>query len=168
VKDEVGEDFSVMIKLNCHDFVAEQAVSLEDSLYLSMQLAKYGIDAIEVSGGIPASGEFGPSRQEINKRDDEAYFLEMAEEIKKISGVPLILVGGIRSIDCIAEILEGGLIDYISMSRPFIYEPDLPNRWKSGDLEKAKCISCNDCFEPAKDGKGIYCVTRSKLENRTS
>ena len=88
----------------------------------------------------------------------------MAEEIKRVSAVPLMLVGGIRSPQVIEQILEDGLVNYVSMSRPFIYEPGLVNRWASGDLSKAKCISCNECFTPAKEGEGIYCITRARRE----
>ena len=36
--------------------------------------------------------------------------------------------------------------------------PDLIERWQSGDLRKATCISCNGCFGPARAGRGILCV----------
>ena len=58
---------------------------------------------------------------------------------------PIILVGGIRSLEAIDDVLESGWADFISMCRPFIREPNLPNEWKSGRTEKAACISCNKC-----------------------
>jgi 2,4-dienoyl-CoA reductase-like NADH-dependent reductase (Old Yellow Enzyme family) len=54
--------------------------------------------------------------------------------------------------------VEDGVADYISMSRPFIREPDLINRWKTGDRRKAECKSDNLCFKPGSEGEGIYCV----------
>ncbi|MBO5575774.1 MAG: hypothetical protein J5956_05690 [Ruminococcus sp.] len=32
------------------------------------------------------------------------------------------------------------------MSRPLIREPDLIDRWQSGDCSPAKCVSCNMCY----------------------
>jgi len=53
------------------------------------------------------------------------------------------------------------------MSRPFIREPDLINRWEDGDRKKAACLSDNQCFAPAMAGECIYCVTEKKqLERR--
>jgi hypothetical protein len=48
------------------------------------------------------------------------------------------------------------------MSRPLIREPHLINRWKAGDLTKSACVSDNKCFQPAQEGKGIYCVTEKR------
>ena len=39
------------------------------------------------------------------------------------------------------------------MARPFICEPDLPNRWLEGrGKERADCISCNMCLTTMRDG----------------
>ncbi|GAH15878.1 unnamed protein product, partial [marine sediment metagenome] len=74
----------------------------------------------------------------------------------------LILVGGIRSYEVVKEMVDKEQIDYISLCRPLIREPDLIKRWKRGNTERAACISCNKCFEPTRAGKGIYCVIENK------
>jgi len=76
--------------------------------------------------------------------------------------IPLILVGGIRSFEVAERMVEDGVADYISMSRPFIREPDLINRWKAGDRSIAKCKSDNLCFKTGLEGNGIYCATKQK------
>jgi hypothetical protein len=53
--------------------------------------------------------------------------------------------------------VEDEVVDYISMSRPFIREPGLINRWQAGDWREAACISCDNCFEPIKKGEGVLC-----------
>ena len=77
----------------------------------------------------------------------EAYFSTYAKALKEIVAIPVILVGGHRTPNVMARVVEDGAADFISMSRPLIREPELIKRWKNGDLEKAKCISCNQCFE---------------------
>ena len=52
------------------------------------------------------------------------------------------------------------------MCRPLIREPHLVNRWKSGDISKAACISCNGCFEAAAEGNGVYCMVDKKLREK--
>jgi 2,4-dienoyl-CoA reductase-like NADH-dependent reductase (Old Yellow Enzyme family) len=125
-----------------------------------------GIDAIELSGGILSSPKLSPSRVGIKSEDKEAYFQESAKEFKKRLDVPLILVGGNRSYTVAERLVEQGIADYISMSRPFIREPGLINRWKSGDTSKATCVSDNMCFGPGQKGEGIYCVTEESQRGR--
>ena len=72
------------------------------------------------------------------------------------------LVGGIRSFGVATQLINEGITDYVSLSRPFIREPDLIKRWQSGNLSKATCISCNACFKPGVKGNGIYCVDLEK------
>jgi len=67
-------------------------------------------------------------------------------------------VGGIRSYEISEELIEKELVDYISLSRPLIREPQLINRWEFSIANRVTRISCNKCFVPARAGKGIYCV----------
>jgi 2,4-dienoyl-CoA reductase-like NADH-dependent reductase (Old Yellow Enzyme family) len=151
--------------MNCRDFT-ENGLDLDDSLQVASFLAKSGIDAIELSGGLITGGKLSPSRPGINSEDKEAYFMEDARSFKREIDIPLILVGGIRSFKVAGRLLEDGVADYISMSRPFIREPGLINRWKAGDRRKAECISDNLCFRPGIKGEGVYCVVekREKME----
>jgi 2,4-dienoyl-CoA reductase-like NADH-dependent reductase (Old Yellow Enzyme family) len=61
----------------------------------------------------------------------------------------------------VEKAVQGG-IDYISLARPLIREPDLPLRWQRGDTAPATCISCNACFTPGLKEGGIYCVVDKK------
>jgi 2,4-dienoyl-CoA reductase-like NADH-dependent reductase (Old Yellow Enzyme family) len=161
VRDTVGPDFAVLIKMNCQDFL-EGGLTLDDSLKIGTMLGEGGIDAIELSGGTFVSGKLSPSRGGIKSEDKEAYFREAAKLFKENLNVPLILVGGNRSFQLAEQLVNEEYADYISMSRPFIREPDLIKRWESGDLRKAECLSDNQCFGPATAGEGIYCVTEKK------
>lgn len=165
VRSTVGNRFPVLIKLNSQDFL-EGGLGLEDSIKIGTLLQKDGIDAIEVSGGTLKSGPLNPSRAGISSEEKEAYFLEAAKAFKKELEIPLILVGGIRSLSVAEGIIDQGVADYISMSRPFIREPGLIQRWKSGDLRKASCLSDNLCFGPARAGEGIYCVVEKKEKQK--
>ena len=158
VRAEVGPDWPVMIKLNGHDFL-EGSTTERDSTHLAAALADAGIDAIEVSGGTGGSGKLGSARRHIETEHDEAYFLPQARAIREAApGVPLILVGGMRSLEKMEAVLASGAADYFAMARPLIREPDLPARWASGDRRRAACVSCGGCFVPAARGEGIRCV----------
>lgn len=165
VRKAVGSDFPIFIKLNSGDFV-EKGLSITESIQIAKLFAAAGFDAIELSGGLLKGGKLSPSRSGINSQDKEAYFQKYARKIKNETAIPLILVGGVRSFEIAEKIVLEGTADYISMSRPFIREPDLIKRWQSGDREKAKCTSDNLCFKPGHSGKGIYCVTQEREEKR--
>lgn len=118
----------------------------EDSLFVCKKLADMGINAIEISGGTAASrpNEHG-ERINIDSKEKQSYFREYAARVSREVNIPVILVGGNRNVEVMNEILNDTEIEYFSLARPFICEPDLVNRWSSGDTEDAKCISCNMC-----------------------
>ncbi len=162
VRRAVGPDYPVLIKLNSEDFV-EGGFSLEEMLEVSALLEKAGIDAIELSGGTGSdASKYQPVRFGTVTKENEAYYRDAARRFKQIVDVPLILVGGIRSPDVAERLVEEATADYIALSRPFICEPDLVNRWKNGDTTKSACVSDNRCFNPAMSGEGLRCVLGEK------
>ncbi len=143
IRQAVGDNYPVLIKLNSEDFV-EGGLTIEEGSQIARALSREGIDAIEISGGMMESGNH-IAKPGIKEEEDEAYFLTNAKKFREVIDVPLILVGGLRSYGLVEQLIEGGEADMVSMSRPFIREPDLVNRWKQGDTRKADCISCNGC-----------------------
>jgi 2,4-dienoyl-CoA reductase-like NADH-dependent reductase (Old Yellow Enzyme family) len=159
IRGIVGKDYPVLAKLNSQDF-ADGGLVVEDSIQVGRMLEDEGIDAIELSGGLLFSKEQGPTRTGIISEDREACFKAFKERLS----MPLALVGGIRSFRVAERLVEDGVADYISMSRPFIREPNLINRWRSGDFRKSACISENSCLIAARAGEGISCVTAKKQQ----
>jgi 2,4-dienoyl-CoA reductase-like NADH-dependent reductase (Old Yellow Enzyme family) len=155
IRNAVGRDYPVLVKLNCSDFV-ENGLTLEDSVQVASMLEKAGIDAIELSGGLLNNPNI--MRSKIDSEGTKGYFLSEARVFREKIHVPLILVGGIRSYEVARKLVEEQVVDYISMSRPFIREPGLIKRWKTGDRREAACISCDNCFEPIKKGEGVFCL----------
>jgi 2,4-dienoyl-CoA reductase-like NADH-dependent reductase (Old Yellow Enzyme family) len=161
IRDAVGPDYPLLVKLNCRDF-ADGGLDSEESIQAAGLMFEAGLDAVEMSGGLLTGGKLSPSRPGINRIEKEAYFEADARSFKKQYDYPLILVGGIRSFEVAERLVEEGIADYISMSRPLIREPDLIQRWKSGDRRKSTCLSDNLCFRPGIAGKGIYCLTEER------
>jgi tRNA-dihydrouridine synthase len=154
----------VLVKLNCRDFV-ENGLTLEDSVQVASMLEKAGVDAIELSGGLLNNPNI--MRSNIDSDDSKAYFQSEARVFREKIHVPLILVGGIRSYETAKQLVDEGLAEYISMSRPFIREPELIKRWRAGDRREAACISCDNCFEPIKKGEGVSCMPLEPEEVET-
>lgn len=157
VREAVGPDFPVMIKLTGADNL-KGGLSPDEALVAAAKLSEAGIDAIEVSAGTPASGKESPVRTDIDAAEKEAYNLQLARAIKLAVRCPVMAVGGFRSYAVADRAVREAGMDYISMARPLIREPNLPNRWQAGDRRSAACISCNGCFLPGIKEGGIYCV----------
>lgn len=138
VRKEVP-NFHITMKMNCSDF-RHGGLTPNDAMVTCLIMEEAGIDSIEISGN-------GTSVAGIRPGKDEAYFLPFAQELKKRSDVPVILVGGLRSPDLMNRIVDEEGIEMLSLSRPLVREPDLIKRWQSGDTSPARCVSCNMCYQ---------------------
>ena len=166
IRKTVGNDYPLLVKMNCEDF-SEGGLTVAESIAAAGQMVSAGLDAIELSGGLLTGGKLSPSRPNINQSEKEAYFKDAARAFKRSLKVPLILVGGVRSIEVAEKLIDAGTADYLSISRPLIREPGLIMRWQSGDRTRAHCLSDNLCFRPGMTGKGIYCVTEERENNKS-
>jgi 2,4-dienoyl-CoA reductase-like NADH-dependent reductase (Old Yellow Enzyme family) len=155
---EAGRDFPILIKMNTVDYLPG-GVDVDEAKKVAECLNQNALAAFEMSGCTSETitrseeelgfkpGPIPEARIGIKTKEQEAYFWQYAKELRQVVDKPIILVGGIRSIDKVEEILQEGSVDFCAMSRPFVWEPDLPNRWLRGEgSETAACISCNKCI----------------------
>jgi len=137
-RDAVGPAFPVGIKLNSADF-QRGGFGEEESADVVVALARAGVDLVEISGGTyeaPAmmgNGDSARARARLHAgtharastRAREAYFLDYAERIReRVPGLPLMVTGGFRSTDAMAEALADGACDVIGIGRPLALHPD--------------------------------------------
>ncbi len=167
IRRRVGGDFPILIKLGVKDEV-EGGLSLAEGEAAARILAELGFDALEISQGIRGSDyadtEF---RTRILSPDREAYFRTWCRDIQREVTPPTMMVGGLRSLDMMAEIINKGEADFISLSRPLVREPDLIRRWQQGEPVRPACISCNKCLEALREGQPLHCVlaARERAQN---
>lgn len=157
VRAEVCGGYPVLAKINTEDFVPGGFTSAECAA-VCRELERRGLDAVELSGGIPEAGpEQSPVRTVDPAPGDPAYYETAAREIRAGLRMPVILVGGIRSAADAGRLLREGVCDLVSLCRPLIRDPGLPNRWLAGEAARTECVSCNGCFRPIMTGRGLYC-----------
>jgi 2,4-dienoyl-CoA reductase-like NADH-dependent reductase (Old Yellow Enzyme family) len=157
VRGAVGSDYPVLIKLGMTDNLQSVPDGLkpDDGARIVARLADLGLDAVEVSGGYGGGADFN-SRLAVGSKEPEAYFRPLAQRARAATKLPVMLVGGLRTRAMMDEVLVAGDADMISLSRPLIREPDLPNRLRSGEATAAACTSGGRCWPKGK-GQGIAC-----------
>ncbi len=134
VRAAVGPDYPVMVKLNSNVEEGDETF-LSDLIWMCDRCRQMGVCAVELSGY-----DFTPR----GRKGERAYYLERAAAVRAACGLPVILVGGIRTAADMDRVLGRG-IDMVALSRPFICEPDLVDRLLAGQ-EQASCLSCSKCF----------------------
>jgi 2,4-dienoyl-CoA reductase-like NADH-dependent reductase (Old Yellow Enzyme family) len=155
VREQVGPEYPMFIKLGMVDDV-EGGLTPQESVQIAAALEPMGLDAVEISGAIAGGARNLNVREGIVPGEDEAYFRPLARQARSVTRLPILLVGGFRSRPVMEEVLDAGDADFISLSRPLICEPDLPNRMRLGGQEESACISANYCW-PETLGEGIAC-----------
>ena len=154
IRRAAGDTFAIAVKLNSEDFV-ENGLTAAESVEVLQKLASYGMDAAEISGGVPEAGmALNPARQGISQAP---YYAEFAAKLRGKLPVPVILTGGIRSLETAENLLQSKVCDLIGLGRPLIAEPDLPLDWRKGKERLSCCAGCNGCFRPLVAGRGVAC-----------
>jgi 2,4-dienoyl-CoA reductase-like NADH-dependent reductase (Old Yellow Enzyme family) len=157
IRQVVGPEFPLMIKFGVIDD-ASDGLSLKEGIETARLMEDSSIDAIEVSGGVGS-----PAVVASESVPEQPYYRQRAAAVKKAVSVPVMIVGGIRSLEFAQNIVDSGDADLISMCRPYIREPDLINRWQNEDKNPARCISCRKCFSIAMKRKEIACYQERHL-----
>ena len=133
----VGPAFPIGIKLNSADF-QRGGFTEEESIETIRALADAGMDLIEISGGTyeaPAMTGVQHKTQGEKKestRQREAYFLEFAEKARQAVLTPLVVTGGFRSAQGMAQAIDCGAVDMVGIARIMAIEPDVPARLLAG------------------------------------
>ena len=158
VRETVGDGYPVMVKINTDDFLPG-GFSTDDMLQVAEWLETAGVDAIELSGGTILGLVTGNPNASFSRVERNGlYYEDAAKRYREKIKVPLILVGGLRSLEESRRLVEQGIADYVAMGRPFIRKPDLIKRWESGASTMSACMSDNDCLFEGLKGNGVHCV----------
>jgi 2,4-dienoyl-CoA reductase-like NADH-dependent reductase (Old Yellow Enzyme family) len=73
------------------------------------------------------------------------YNVDAAAAVKRAVSIPVIAVGGIRTLARMNEIIDSGKADFVALSRPFIREPSFVSSLKAGRQMESRCHSCAYC-----------------------
>ena len=184
VRSAIPGDMPVTVKMNAHDHTPKEGITPDLAKKYAAWLVKRGIDGLEITSGtitysnmnmwlgqVPLD-EYVSSlplwkrpigrlmmRPMVGKYDlREGWNREAVKAIKPVmAGVPLFLVGGMRRVDHMEEVLQQGDAQFISLCRPLIREPLLVKKIKQGETKAASCISCNKCVGAVPNELPVRC-----------
>jgi 2,4-dienoyl-CoA reductase-like NADH-dependent reductase (Old Yellow Enzyme family) len=142
IRKRVGPDFPIGIKLNSADF-QRGGFSFEDSQIVAGWLDDASVDLIEISGGTweqpkmaniegiePA---FDPFVSKAS-REREAYFARFAPEMRKhLKRTKLMVTGGFRTVQGMADAIAHDGVDLIGLGRPLCLAPEAAATILRGD-----------------------------------
>lgn len=114
VRDTVGDDFIISIRLGALDS-SDEGSTIDDAKIAAKYLEKAKVDLISVSGGI---GGF-------MRNKEGAYFEEVSKEIKDSVDIPVLLTGGIKTIEEADLLIKENKADLIGIGRVLLANPNL-------------------------------------------
>ncbi len=182
VRAVAGSDVAVIAKFNMADGVPG-GLWLDESLQFAKLLEDDGhLDAIELTGGSSVLNGMYYFRGDVPLKEfsdalggmagrgfrlfgkkifpyypfEEAFFLPFARQFRAELELPLILLGGINELATIKAAMAEGF-EFVAMARALLREPDLVNRFASGERIAGLCVHCNKCVPT------IYTGTRCAL-----
>lgn len=171
VRQAVGPDLPILVKMNLRDGF-RGGLDLDEAVHVAERFEAEGVDALVLSGGFMTRTPIYVMRGDVPHKElrrdlsgwghklaalllgrllirkvpfTEAYFLEDALQVRRATRLPLVLVGGIRKLERMAEVVERGF-DFLAMARPLIREPDLVRKLETGVAAEARCVPCNKCL----------------------
>lgn len=153
----VSRDFPIVLRVSG----SEREVGgngLEEMLYLAPKFEAAGVDMLEVSGGVQYEG-----LENILPCHSRPIGLNVyeASEVKKVVNIPVFVVGKINDIRYGADIVERGLVDGITLGRPLLADPDLPNKAYENRFEDI--TPCGSCGGSCITLRGAHDVTRCHI-----
>jgi len=171
VRDEVGKHLAIVVKMNlCDGF--DGGLELPEAIEHARTAEREGADALVLSGGFasktpmyimrgdtPLKEMMAGERSVLKKVGlklfgnwaidsfpyTEAYFLDMAREVRAAVSLPLALVGGLRSRPTIDRVLDEGF-ELVAMARALIREPSFAERLRQSPTAESLCEPCNLCM----------------------
>ena len=161
IRKYCGEDF--VIEYRCSgDEEDPDGMHIEETIKLAEYLKPH-IDILHVSAGLHGD-PFGPNPYTRNWCQNylmpHCFNVHYARDIKKAHPDLLVsTVGSIMSIDYAEEIISNGWADFVSMCRPLVADPEMPNKYAENRSEDRRpCLRCLTCAKHLRVPKPMYCA----------
>ncbi|HIH35225.1 MAG TPA: NADH-dependent flavin oxidoreductase [Methanosphaera sp.] len=130
-------DMHINCRVNAYDG-RKGGITSQESIEMCKLLEKYGADSLQITK--PLSPLY------FTREKTNTELLDYCVELIKHVNLPVILGGGLKSKNQINDVLNNKSIEFFSMYRPFIAQPDFLNDWKQNKNIESRCNMCNNCY----------------------
>jgi len=157
VRQAVGGDFTLGIRLNADEMHPKGGLTLEDTKKIAASLEAAGqLDFMDLSLGTFHNLYL----VEGSMHTPLAYTVPLSVGIRSVVNLPVYCTNRINDPHLAEKILEDGQGDMINMGRALIADPELPNKAREGrDDDIRQCIACNQgCIGRMGLGYTIGCM----------
>lgn len=115
VRKEVGNEYPISVRLGGYDDM-EGGSKLEDAVTAAKIIAKEGIELLSLTGGM--------CRYIRKGHNEPGYFGDMATAIRKEVDVPVLLTGGIKTLEDAQRLVEDDVTDFVGVGRQLLAKAD--------------------------------------------
>ncbi|MDX8352602.1 NADH:flavin oxidoreductase/NADH oxidase family protein [Cognatiyoonia sp. IB215182] len=130
VRDAVGPDFPVALKLNATDQL-EGGFDKDEALEVIRVLDQTSLDLIDISGGTYFPG----AKSASDSAGGGPYFTDFGKAARKQTSKPLMITGGFKTAAQAVQAVRDGAADIVGLARALVLAPDLPHRWARADKD---------------------------------
>ena len=142
-KARVGNDFPMLFRLSAQEYVPK-GLTLDETRILSQRLQDAGIHCLDVSAGNSQAANMVVQPGWMPR----GCLVPLAVEIKGAVSIPVSIAGRINDPVLANEIVEQGKADFVTLGRPLLADPELPNKAREGRLEDIRmCTGCCHCMD---------------------
>lgn len=151
VRNEVGENFPIMVRLSGTDFIPGGNGPME--VIEIAKLLDKKVDAINITGGWHET-----SIPQITYHVPRGMYGYLAKAVKDVVSVPVIGCNRL-DVDKARELVENGYGDMAGILRGLIADPYLVKKYIEGkEKEIRPCLSCNQCLDRIFSCKKLNCA----------
>lgn len=160
VRERVGPDFSVWLRLDAYELRTPGGITLEDAKTVAVMAEGAGADAVSVSAY--AAVTEGVAFTEAPLAQQPGAYLEWAAAIKKEIDIPVIAVGRIEP-EVGDQAVAQGRCDFVAMGRKLLADPELPNKLIAGRPQDVRpCIYCYVCVSQIFINQPVKCAVNPR------
>ncbi|MFO7982301.1 MAG: FAD-dependent oxidoreductase [Desulfuromonadales bacterium] len=154
VKETVGPDMPVIVRVNGNDFMAG-GIGREDLQRFSVALVEAGAAALCVNVGWHEA-----KVPQIVTKVPRGAFAYLSRQIREKVSVPVIASHRINDPQTARALIADGMCDSVAMGRALIADPQLPNKAQIGaDGQILHCVACaQGCFDNLFKMKAVECL----------
>ena len=156
---------TVVVRINGSDLVPE-GLQVGDAVVTARRFAEAGADSFVVSAGV-----YGSVPWTIPLLDDaEGAFLDLAAEVRRNVGVPVIAVGRITTPDLAESALSSGRCDAVGLGRALLADEEWVAKARGGHPDRIRpCIATVEgCAGRLQYGEAISCSVNPGVGRETN